>query len=334
MDMQKFPSQLVVAYFDKRTLGQSLPKAIPIAVIVAVVKAALEAIKQRDFEKWRSDVSTKLDEISQKLDIIIRDIQALKAQIDEVPAKTAVTLFRTEIDSRRLRIEQVIAGIKGDEITDEQRARLVELSDGLSTPLGQLQIWTEFGFEPYAAVLSGTLTMLMAYSYIKPQTGEVTQFAKDVIERYLSPAVDQNIPQSLEAARNSVAHQVGVRQLALESVLNRWWQVNMSFVHQGRDDPSVGVGGKVSAIHALARGSVGDGFTIVSRATDHQIEWYPVLPRHFDIGDGFSASGPSVRWDIEQNRAAALIDAVAREATLRSHIDQVIEVREVLRNLV
>lgn len=331
MDAKTLPADFVIAYLDRSSVGESVPKAVPIAAIVAIVQAAAKAIQDRDFNRWKSDVTGKLDEISQKLDEIIRDIQALKGMIDEVPGRTATLLFRTEIDSRRRRIEEVIAGVSDEGVTDEQRSRLIALADGLSTPLGQLQDWTQFGFEPYSAVLSGALTMLLAYAFANAHPGEVGQFATNVIRRYLEPATDPKNPKSLETSRNSVALQAMTRQAELDSILGKWWQVNLTLQHQGNHD--IDLPDRIIAIHALPTGSVRDGFQIQSRNVNFQTTWYQVLPRHFDIGDGFGASGPSVRWDLEKNRAASIVDAVSRESSLRDHINEIDATKKILQAL-
>lgn len=352
-----------MSVLDRKSVKSYTPKAVPVAAIVALVKVALEAIEKKNFQKWQSDISGQLNEISEKLDTIIRDIQALEGEIREVPNKTAVILFRTEIDSRRQRIEEVIAGVNNGTATEEEKRRLVRLTDDLSGPLNQLQTWPEFGFEPYSAVLSGVLAMLLAYQYTETKKGETQQFCRNVIKKYLVPALASNIPQSFENSRNIVAAEIIARDTELKSLLNKWWLVNYS---EHRSDPGepgpcnpricalINYGkGKVGpyngiettdgnniqavsfqAIHAYPTQLPNGDFVIQKRETSTLLApWYPYLPRHFDMGDSWGASQPSVYYDLRDQRAAPLKATLEKEAGLRTHIAEISNVRELLETL-
>ncbi|MEQ9916711.1 hypothetical protein ABRQ01_08575 [Pectobacterium aroidearum] len=310
----------------------SLPDSIHIrvepATIAAIASSAIDYIKSKNNLKWQSGVSDALSQISEKLDEIISEIQKLRLYFDQRIKNETLFIFQSEVEARRVSAEEILAGITVDGVSlpEETKHRLVGLLDGMSVSLRQLMNWQHFNFDAYQAVLSGILSKLFLMSLTERPSGEIKAFAEMAVKAYLTPAIDPSNSNSFEVARNACALEAIQRKNELEGYIGRWWWLSrIEHVRPGRDPdhiPDV----RVFNVFGTASGDINTPLTFNSTGVlNFEVSWYPRIGGRSDGSDAYRR----FQDDLNGQRQNVL-DLLAREASLRSHIETIRSVIDML----
>lgn len=320
-NMDLYKSDVMFCYMPIENVVRA--NAVDPATVAAVVKAALELIQQRNFSAWQDAVVDKLDEISHKLDEVIRLIQQLRGYIDERITRESIDLFEGEINARRMTVDQVLSGVSASgDIDDATRLRLVRIMDELDVPLWQLMNWKKFGFDSYPAIIVGVVTKLLLLTITNRPVAESRVFARKTIENFFNPAVSSFDERSLEYLRNSIASYAIQQYGEFSGYLNKWYQIFYMEREVGTPDPDGYRNVRVSRIYVRATGSVESGVDVaVNNKVAMDVGWYP------RAGDGMSVE--KFKADLD-SQISGIKNLMVREAGVREHIKNIIDVRQIL----
>ncbi|MCU6328303.1 hypothetical protein KSU19_11630 [Enterobacter quasiroggenkampii] len=297
------------------------------ATMAAIVSAAMDYIKSKDNLKWQSDVSDALSQISAKLDLILSEIQKLRLYFDQRIKDETLFIFQSEVEARRVSAEEILAGINknGVSLPEETKSRLIGLLDGMSVSLRQLMNWQHFNFDAYQAVLSGVLSKLFLMSITDRPIGEIKAFAKMAVNTYLQPAIDPLNPNSFEAARNSCALEAIQKKNQFDGYIGRWWWLfRHESVRPGHDPdhiPDV----QIHNTFGIASGDISTPLKFNSSGElNFEVPWYP------RIGNREDTRAMQRFQDDLNSQKQTVLDLLSREAALRSHIETIRKVIEIL----
>lgn len=295
--------------------------------MAAIVSAAMDYIKSKDNLKWQSDVSDALSQISAKLDLILSEIQKLRLYFDQRIKDETLFVFQSEVEARRVSAEEILAGINknGVSLPEETKSRLIGLLDGMSVSLRQLMNWQHFNFDAYQAVLSGVLSKLFLMSITDRPIGEIKAFAKMAVKTYLEPAVDPLNANSFEAARNNCALEAIQKKNEFDGYIGRWWWLSRHERVRPGHDPDHIPDVQVYNTFGIASGDVSTPLNFNSSGKlNFEVSWYP------RISDREDTRAMQRFQDDLNNQKQTVLDLLSREAALRSHVETIRKVTEML----
>lgn len=296
------------------------------ATIAAIVSAAKSYFEKRSDDLWKSGVSSKLNEISRSLEIVISELQALKVWIIIIDGKisdVAPSIFKNQVEGNRIQIESLAIGVRNGTAPRSQKEALVAAHTAITQAFGALYDWNKFGFTYYYAVISGVLTQLYAGSVLGFTKGSMKEIRLGAIENYFEHALDAANGKSVEFARVQAENTANSINSDVNSCLNSWWLSNLNLGSPpSRDENGRTPGTNSEYIVTRITGSAQAGFNYERQKSDGpwkgpSTPWFPGL-RHFDVGDN-EVSLIDIKNMMEGKRNAYL-SAIATRDVLAKHV--------------
>jgi hypothetical protein len=295
-----------------------VPAAVPPQVIVAALMAAKDALDARKFSAWQEDVSSKLDEISAKLDEVLQELRNLRVWIPEALAEETRRMWSTNIDSNRIILDGIIAGLKGKPDKETKELLFSLLKDVQSTTLN-LADWRRYGFSHFNEVITGTIAVLATMQLLRRPNGEVEAFI-EVMIKYFQSILSVNIDTSIMVARNNSAADVVSRDTELNNLLNRWWTASRFTRTIGHSDYATEV---TTYFYIHCAGTPASGISKVQEDSEQDNSRWPWYPH---------ATGDAVVSDIN-SRLARRQQAVANTDKLTAYVDSCAKILEILKSM-
>src|SRR5450830_526104 len=299
--MTIFSDNVVIAYLPRNFARPTTIHPLWIQAAAEVVEKAMEIAKSKDFDRWKDDVSSKLDAILQSLNGIQQQLRDMQVWIDERIADEARAGYHRTIIALCQQVNQVVIAIG-----KQGNVPLSTQTDDIARDFHDLRIAVKEimqtdGYSHAMAVVVGMTCLLPLFELAGRQI-ELKLYADDVIT-YLKAAVEPTNPHSIAAARNThAARAITLTQTFLPR-LNVSWLTNYSPGRSGGEINSqtlgIGEGGGGHNIPGVpphgyaqtATGSVADGVTLAARQEIRFKgfpDWYPELQRDL--------SNPEASW--------------------------------------
>ena len=231
-------SDFVVAFIPSAfSINNPTLKYVDPQIVAAAIKLAGEMFKSYNSGIWQNEISSRLDEISKKLDQIIFELQGLRDYIDERITQETLFLFHSEISARRRSIETICAGIDNiNDVDDSTKERLLNIMDEMDSKLWQLMNWRKFSFDPYPAVVIGIITKMLVLTVCQRPKGEGNDFIKKCIAEYFNEAKNTENLISIAYKRNDVAAQAINEYNYVNNRINKWWEIAVHQFTEGGDE--------------------------------------------------------------------------------------------------
>lgn len=267
------------------------------ATIQIVLAAVQEFLNSYNDAVWKDKVSSKLDEISLKLDIVIAQLTELKVWVlvihDEI-INLAPRAFKNEVEAARRQIEADGPAVITGHASKNQIDGVIAARNSIAVAFGALYDWKNYGFTHYFAVISGVVAHVYASAVLGITSDSIDKICEDACDLYLVPAIDPENTKSIEYAKRQQLALASAADIAITSELNRWWLTNFDRgTSDVRDENGrqPGIPARWKAVRITGDIRVGfsyeqsEGEQMGGRAP--KFEWYPGIP-HFNMGDGDS----------------------------------------------
>lgn len=264
--------------------------------IAAIVSAAQQYFSSQNEQIWKSGVSAKLDEISQKLDIVIRDLQTLKVWVADIAfdvKDTPAKIFESYIEGSKKGIEAVITARPDKKFSSDERQLILNFLSQITIGLNALCNREKYGYGHYYGVISGGIVQIFAAKALNLDEKVIANFNQNIMD-YLSSALSSEDPKSIKHAQDLQSNEgnlVGgqLSPLLSQPTEDKWWTVRAQPLSDQFGSPAhpkeklhtaweaaraVGVPGSQLQIEII------DGDTGTEK-----YPWFPGIP-HFDGGDG------------------------------------------------
>ncbi|MER9020246.1 hypothetical protein [Mesorhizobium sp. M0590] len=191
------------------------------ATIAALVEAAQAYFAKQSDDLWKSDVSDKLDEISEQLNEIIDILYNLRVWIAADTKATIVALVVDVLSGQRGEIEKHAKDIRAGTATREDFRQMTEHGSGLAISLDVMYNWQNYGFTYYPATIGGFLTYFYYLSVTKG--GPLyTQEKLNQYTGYLAKALDRSEARSIGHAYASISSAVADDRGFLSQFIGRF----------------------------------------------------------------------------------------------------------------
>ncbi len=233
---------------NKDGLRPMIEPATMVAIASAVIGAAMDAAKDKKFDKWSSSVTEALNKIDGKLDVIRNELYELGLTTATNIVEGVFSTYRRDI---RTQGEVLINWSKKPDVKwplyQKDRSKTafdIVMSEyaPIRRALMNLCDPVEPAFLSYPVVVIGYSYILLAAKLLDTAAGE-KEMVKNYVVKYLNAALDETKENSIGWAHLNVKNYLNRVAAELTSISNRWMVVNWT-EKPGRDRPDIPRGGR------------------------------------------------------------------------------------------
>jgi len=168
------------------------------ATAASIISAAVDLFKSANTtqaeDKWKNDVTQRLQRIEGKLDQVLSEFKDLRIFIRQEEQERDLREFHSSIYGHKFSVDQILS-VK---IGANERSRLIQLSGTLQDDLNRFpQILYNDGpdklyplYSGYSASVYGIATLISISKIVGVRKEIVSKQADDLIKNFLQPAVD------------------------------------------------------------------------------------------------------------------------------------------------